>query len=195
MVKKMSSEESSGTSPKAIRFVSADDFVGVDITSAIKKEWAEVAKTHDRAIILERPLWEGYIEAEDRSEHELTREHISDRFDKLDADVAKKDDLIRTQEEIISAIKSESQQIQSEMENQIHGLQARLVRFLPYKSTFRTSFYLLISLVACLFVKVFLGVTIIESFWAMVGIIISAGFLIMSCFMCLDWKKSIHSHE
>lgn len=127
---------------------------------------------------------------EEKSEHERTREYISEKIETLSTEVAKKDDLLRAKEEIINKVERESKEIQLSLEQKIQGLQTNLSRFLPYKRAFRASSYVLIFFLASVFSDILLGITIVQQFWAWLGLSISAAFLLMSYFAFLDWQKS-----
>lgn len=130
------------------------------------------------------------IVREEKSEHERTREYISEKIETLSTEVAKKDDLLRVKEEIIKKVERESKEIQLSLEQKIQGLQTNLSRFLPYKRAFRASSYVLIFFLASVFSDILLGITIVQKFWAWLGLSISAAFLLMSYFAFLDWQKS-----
>ena len=124
----------------------------------------------------------------EKSEHEFTREHISEKIDKLSSDLANKGDLIRIKVEIINKIKSESIQTQKVLKDEIFGLKESLLRYLPHKITFRISIYF-VSLFLFAFFADMLGVQIIKPFWNILGMSVSGGFMIMAYFLFLDWQK------
>lgn len=158
----------------------------------------------------------------EESEHEITRQHVSEKIDELSAELAKKedliklkdeiiekvqkesdalsaelaktDDIIKAKEEIIEKVEKESKEIQQYLEEKIAGLQESLSRFLPYKRMFRGSFYLLMFFLFSVLSEILLGITIVATSWAWLGVSISAAFLLMSYFSFLDWrnkKKSV----
>lgn len=131
---------------------------------------------------------------EEKQEHEITRLFISDKIDKLSDEIVTKDDIIESQEKIIIEIRKDLNSIKQSVEEQIKELQNNLLRFLPFKRMFKTSFYCILIMLASIFIKIFFGVTIIESFWAWLGAIVSGGFLIMALFMSKEWKAKTHSH-
>ena len=124
----------------------------------------------------------------EKSEHEKTREHVSERFDKLSFELANKEDLIKAKDEIINKIKSESIQTQKLLKDEILEIKESLLRYLPHKITFRISIYF-VSLFLFAFFADMLGVQIIKPFWNILGMSVSGGFLIMAYFLFLDWKK------
>ena len=124
-----------------------------------------------------------------KTEHEVTREHISERIDKLASDLANKEDLLKVKVEIIEKIELESIQIQKVLKDEIFELKENLLRYLPHKMTFRIAIYF-ISLFLFAFSADMLGVQIIKPFWNLLGISVSGGFLIMAYFLFLDWQKS-----
>ena len=145
-------------------------------------------------------------------EHEETRNLISDRFDEL----PKKDDLLKAKEEIIKnlefdkeklekiitnqkkiiqKIENESKVIQESLKEQIRGFQENLSRFLPYKRALKTSFYFLALFLGCIWSEILLDIRIMEPFWAWLGLIIFAGFLVMSYFMLMEWKRKLKSER
>lgn len=124
----------------------------------------------------------------EKSEHEVTREHISERFDKLTSELANKEDLLKTKVEIIKKVEFESIQTQKVLKDEIFELKESLLRYLPHKITFRVSIYF-VSLFLFAFFADMLGVQIIEPFWNILGMSVSGGFMIMAYFLFLDWQK------
>jgi len=124
----------------------------------------------------------------DEVQHELTRKHISEKFQDLSAQVATKDDIIRSKEEIIANIKKESLATQEKLLTEIEELKYVLSRFLPHKRAFRLSLYFVILFLFFMFCELLFNVQIINKFWGSVGLSVSGGFLVMSYFLFLDWK-------
>ena len=123
------------------------------------------------------------------TEHEVTREHISEKIDKLSSDLANKEDLLKAKDDIIKKIESESIQTQKVLKDEIFELKESLIRYLPHKITFRISTYF-VSLFLFAFFADMLGVQIIKPFWNILGMSVSGGFLLMAYFFFLDWQKS-----
>lgn len=123
-----------------------------------------------------------------KSEHEVTREYISERFDKLNTDLANKEDLLKAKVDIIKKIEFESIQTQKVLKDEIFELKESLLRHLPHNMIFRISLYF-VSLFLFAFFADMLGVQIIKPFWNILGMSVSAGFLIMAYFLFLDWQK------
>lgn len=120
-----------------------------------------------------------------KTEHEVTREHISEKIDNL----ANKEDLLKAKDEIIKKVELESIQTQKVLKDEIFELKENLLRYLPHKITFRISTYF-VSLFLFAFFADMLGVQIIKPFWNILGMSISGGFLLMAYFFFLDWQKS-----
>lgn len=120
------------------------------------------------------------------SEHQKTRQFISERFDEL----AKHDDLIKARDEIIESLKLESQKTQEELQNQINELKHYLNKFLPYKRAFRVSSYFLALFAFSTLSELLLGIVIIKPFWSTLGLAISGAFLLMSYYLFVDFKRS-----
>lgn len=124
----------------------------------------------------------------EKSEHSITRQHISDKIDEL----AKKEDLIKIKDEIIDKIQTESAETKKHLEEQITDLKQCLSRYLPHKRTFRMSFYFTSIFSISIISNILFDIQIIHPFWAAIGLFVSCGFLIMSYFFFLDWKKGIN---
>ena len=107
-------------------------------------------------------------------------------------ELPQKNDLIKTQKEIIKNIRAESAETQKHLEEQIEGLKQCLSRYLPYKRTFRMSFYFTTMFSVSWLSYTFFDIQIIHPFWSFLGMLVSCGFLIMSYFLFLDWKKGIN---
>ena len=125
----------------------------------------------------------------DVSQHERTRQHISDKLQELIVEMATKDDIIKSKNEIIHNIKNESAAMQKILSSEIAELKANLLSFLPYKRSFRISFYFVMLFLFFQLSDIFLNIHIIEKFWGLTGLFVSAGFLVMSYFLLLDWNK------
>lgn len=124
----------------------------------------------------------------DEFQHELTRRHISDKFEDLVAQIATKDDVIKSKEEIIANIRKESLATQERLMAEIKELKCNLSVFLPHKRAFRLSLYFVILFSFFIFSELFFNVHIINKFWGSIGLSVSGGFLVMSYFLFLDWK-------
>jgi len=128
-------------------------------------------------------------ELHEKSEHELTRSFISDKIDTLSSELAKKEDLIKTKDEIILNIKNEAEENRKLLIQQIEELRKELKRFLPYKRAFKVSLYFTLLFLFSFFTNTFLNIEIIKPFWETLGLFISGSFLLMSYFLYLDWNK------
>jgi membrane-associated HD superfamily phosphohydrolase len=98
------------------------------------------------------------------NEHENTRQHITEKIDELAKNLAKKEDIIDSKEEIIKTIRAESNEIKACLEEKIIALETHLSRFLPYKRMFRGSFYGLIFFFTSIFLTVFLALLLLKDF-------------------------------
>ena len=126
---------------------------------------------------------------EEKIEHRKTREFISEKLDILSNEVAKKDDIIRTKDEIIETIQKEAKETQRILSEQIVGLQGHINRFLPHKRLLKTSLFLLSFCSISIFSDELLGVVILNRFWAVLGLLTSSIFSIMALIMFKDFKK------
>ena len=143
----------------------------------------------DNDLELIKELFASEYKDHDAQQHEITRQHISDKIQDLSAQMATKDDIIKSKDEVISNIKAESIVTQEILSSEIEELKINLLNFLPYKRSFRISFYFVILFLFFQLSDIFLNIHIIEKFWGLTGLSISAGFLVMSYFLLLDWNK------
>lgn len=127
--------------------------------------------------------------SDQKSEHEITRQYISEKIEKLSSELAKKDELLKSKHEILLKIEDEFQQNKLALENEVNNLKNHLVKYLPHKRSFKTSLYFVILFLSFIFSELFFNVKIMETFWATLGVSVSFGFLIMSYFLFIDWKN------
>ena len=124
----------------------------------------------------------------DEFQHELTRKHISEKFQDFSSQIATKDDIIKYKKEVISNIKKESLATQEKLKAEIEELKCALSSFLPHKRAFKISLYFVTLFLFFMFSELFFNIQIIDKFWGSVGLSVSGGFLVMSYFLFLDWK-------
>ena len=118
-------------------------------------------------------------------------EHQKEKHIELIAQLANKDELLETRDQIIQTIKEESRVIQKHLELKISDLQGNLLRFIPYKRAFKTSLYFTAFFLGSILCPIIFDIPVMQPLWAWLGLFISAGFLIMSYFMFLEWRKKI----
>jgi hypothetical protein len=83
-------------------------------------------------------------------------------------------------------LKKEPQQI---LKAQTQELEQFLGRYLPHRRTFRISFFSTVIMIVSILSHRLFNIEIIHPFWATIGLFISCGFLLMSYFFYLEWKK------
>lgn len=125
----------------------------------------------------------------EKNEHELTRKHIAEKIEDLSLKIATKEELIKSKEEIICNIKKESLATQEKLKSEIEELRSVLLSYLPHKRAFKISFYFVALFLFFIFSEYFFNIQIINKFWGSVGLCVSGGFLVMSYFLFLDWKR------
>lgn len=161
------------------------------VTRFLEKKRANIKRSRESLYFFEEEAaLDIHIKTEvEMGEHEHTRKYIAEKIDGFVDELASKDDIIKAKSEIITKMSEEAEEIKQSMEGQISDLKRNLLRFLPYKRTFKVAFYFNIFFSFSILSKFTLGVTIVETFWALLGLTVSAGFLLMSYIMFLDWNK------
>ena len=179
-----------------LRFRDLDDYADKVIKEETKNpdfSWEGTPSINKRSVIRilrKRHLLQQNAVAEeeafeDVNQHEQTRHLFIEKFEEL----AKKDDIIKSKEEIIAKIEEESAEIQQRLKEEIKELRTYLDRFLPHKRAFRNSVYCLTFFLMSLLANLLFNILIITPFFAWLGTVISFGFLVMSYFMAEDWKN------
>lgn len=167
-----------------LRHVITDDEL---INEKDKKIQDIVSSNHDEVIQFQKKILKELEES--RKEHKKLEEQITT----LSGDIAEKNDIIIAKEQIIENIKTESEKIQSVTTTKTDELKKALYNHLPHKRTLNVSLYFLTLFSACFFANLFLGLTIIERFWNLLGISISSGFILLSISLHKDWIKSVRN--
>lgn len=135
------------------------------------------------------------------TEAQFMRAHkeILARFDKSDEDhlrleneikalreeVATKDDIISSQEVMLSEMEAAKQST----EDKVIQLKDALDEFLPHKRTFKVSLYFFLLFAGCFISTMLTGVRIIEPFWNFLGLLLSSGFILLGFALRKDWNK------
>jgi hypothetical protein len=107
---------------------------------------------------------------------------LTENLSAVTAELATARGLEAAAKQMCESVRCESEETRRQMRQELAGLRAYLEKFTPHRRFFRATLGFFIFFAASISLKALLGVTIVESPWAPVGIIFTSAMLIVIYF-------------